>query len=436
MGIAGDMLMGALLELVPDKNDFINQLNTIGIPKVTVTVNESVKCGIVGTHVNVSIDGEEEHSHDIKHEGHDHQKEYLETHNHEVHMHEAHSHNEAHIHNEGHAHAEAHNHNEVHSHHAAHHHHASMPAIHEIIDNLQVSDNVKKDVLAIYQIIAEAESKVHGKPVSDVHFHEVGMMDAIADITGCALLIEQLEVDKIIASPVKVGFGQVKCAHGILPVPAPATANILIGIPSYAGNIRGELCTPTGAALLKYFVSEFTNMPVMTIEKLGYGMGNKDFDAANCVRAIIGNTQQQSSDQVIELSCNIDDMTAEEIGYATEVLLKNGALDVYTTPIGMKKSRPGILLSVMCKQDNKENMVNLLFRHTTTIGIREYNCNRMILERNESVIDSPYGSIRVKESAGYGIKKQKLEYEDLRKAAEEAGVSIREIKERVKNSKS
>ncbi len=452
MGIAGDMLMSALLELVPDKNVFLNKLNTIGIPNVVVSAEESIKCGITGTHVAVLIKGEEEHSQDINHDGprhhthheslnehiyhrHAHDEQTHDEHTHDEHTHDEHT-QDKNTHKE-HIHYEHRNPENIHPEHAHKEHthrHTSMLDICEIISNLQIPEVVKKDVVAIYQIIAEAESKVHGKKVSEVHFHEVGMMDAIADITGCALLLHELEIDKIISSPVNVGFGQVKCSHGILPVPAPATANILIGIPCYAGNIKGELCTPTGAALLKYFTSTFSNLPPMTIVKIGYGMGKKDFEAANCVRAFMGEIDKKS-DEIIELSCNIDDMTAEEIGYAMEVLLKNGALDVFTTPIGMKKSRPGILFSVLCKEENKEKIANLMFYHTTTIGIREYSCNRMIMERVERIIDSSFGQIRVKESSAYGLKKEKLEYEDLRKVAENTGRSILEIKGMIKYSK-
>ncbi len=454
MGIAGDMLMSALLELVPDKNVLLNKLNAIGIPNVMVSAVESIKCGITGTHVNVLIKGEAEHSQDVDYNGQHHpiqhdslnkdtqhedthhvytQDEHTQDeHTHHEHTQDEHTHNgytqDEHTHHE-HTHHE--NIHPEHTHDKHSHHHTSMPDIYEIVSKLKIPDVVKKDVVAIYQIIAEAESKVHGKKVSEVHFHEVGMMDAIADITGCALLIHDLAIDEIISSPVNVGFGQVKCSHGILPVPAPATANILIGIPCYAGNIKGELCTPTGAALLKHFASKFSNMPPMTIVKIGYGMGKKNFEAANCVRAIMGEINNKTN-EIIELSCNIDDMTAEEIGYAMEVLFKNGALDVFTTPIGMKKSRPGILFSVLCKEETRERMANLMFYHTTTIGIREYRCNRMIMERVERIIDSSFGQIRVKDSSANGIKKEKLEYEDLRKIAENTGRSILEIKEMIK----
>ncbi|MBD5395514.1 MAG: nickel pincer cofactor biosynthesis protein LarC [Lachnospiraceae bacterium] len=379
MGAAGDMLMAALLELHPDREDFIKRLNHIGIPHVSIEAMPSEKCGISGTHMQVVIKGQEEGE-------------------------EAHSHHHEHA-------------------------HMSMQEIMEIVDGLQVSKWVKDEVQNIYQLIAQAESKVHGKDVTEIHFHEVGMMDAIVDITGCVMLIQELNVDKIVASPVNVGFGQVKCAHGILPVPAPATALLLQGIPCYAGNIEGELCTPTGAAILKYFTNEYGRMPQMTIEKIGYGFGKKDFEAVNCIRAILGETESED-DQIVELCCNLDDMTPEEIGYAAELFLEEGALDVFTTAIGMKKGRPGVMLTVTCRAIWKEEMAELIFKHTTTIGIRESFHNRMVMERKEYVKESKYGKVRMKECTGYGITKTKPEYEDLREIALETGLSLREIKEK------
>lgn len=261
MGAAGDMLMGALLELVPDRKKFLKKLNQAGIPGVRIEAQKSVKCGITGTHMEVLINGEEEESLDLSSE--------------EGNAHSGHSH----VHFHGHDH---------HEHGHGHHSHFSMEDITGIIDGLHVDNKVKEDVKNIYQIIAQAESQVHGRPVSEVHFHEVGAMDAVADITGCAMLFHELGAERIIVSPVTTGYGQVWCAHGILPVPAPATALILQGIPCQAGRIEGELCTPTGGALLKYFATEYGRMPQMVMEKIGYGMGKKDFQAANCIRAILG----------------------------------------------------------------------------------------------------------------------------------------------------
>ena len=287
MGAAGDMLMGALLELVPDRKKFLKKLNQAGIPGVRIEAQKSVKCGITGTHMEVLINGEEEESLDLSseegnaHSGHSH----VHFHGHDHHDHHTH---QEHTHHHMHQKEAMDGEKPVHEHVHGHHSHFSMEDITGIIDGLHVDNKVKEDVKNIYQIIAQAESQVHGRPVAEVHFHEVGAMDAVADITGCAMLFHELGAEQIIVSPVTTGYGQVWCAHGILPVPAPATALILQGIPCQAGRIEGELCTPTGGALLKYFATEYGRMPQMVMEKIGYGMGKKDFQAANCIRAILG----------------------------------------------------------------------------------------------------------------------------------------------------
>lgn len=380
MGVAGDMLMSALTELLPEPEQFITRMSQIGIPHVSYKREKSEKCGIVGTHIEVSVDGEVEGGY---------------------HHHEEHAH---------------------------HHAHRSMADIEHIIEHLQTSDWVKEQAMAVYRLIAEAESRVHGREVSQIHFHEVGAMDAIADIVGVCLLIEELHPDRIIASPIHVGSGQVHCAHGILPVPAPATSLILQGVPIYSGEIKGELCTPTGAALLKHFAEEFIPMPLLQIEKTGYGMGHKDFPVANCVRALYGR-QQEKAEEICELSCNMDDITGEELAYAMKLLLEHGAREVFTTPIGMKKNRPGILLTCLCDADKRQDMLEVIFRNTTTIGVREKPVRRYTLQRRIEECETPYGKVRVKVSEGYGTIQRKPEYDDLAQLAAQQQVSIRRIRE-------
>ncbi len=324
MGAAGDMLAAALLELIPEPEKFMEELNGLGIPGVSVCREASVKCGITGTHLFVKVHGEEEESLDVSH----HEEESLDVSHHEEH---------------------AHGHDHTHS-----HHHGSLHEIEHIVrSHLNLPEKVQEDVMAVYGLIAEAESKVHGRPVTEIHFHEVGAMDAVADITAVCLLMNRIAPEQVIVSPVHVGSGQVRCAHGILPVPAPAAAYILRDVPIYGGKIKGELCTPTGAALLKHFADHFGEMPVMKTTAIGYGMGKKDFEAANCVRAMLGETSSET-DEICELSFNVDDMTGEAVGFAMERLFEAGALDVYTVPIGMKKNRPGILVRVMCRESEKE----------------------------------------------------------------------------------
>ena len=437
MGAAGDMLMAALFELCPDKEGFLKKMNRLGIPGVQVEAQPAVKCGITGTHMEVKVFGEEEESHDASDDGHGHAHE--DSHVHECgHTHENYHdhecvHDSEHNHDHGCGHAHEHNHDRgcvqthEHSHDHAHHHHASMAGISHIISHLDLPDQVKRDMECVYGLIAEAESHAHGMPVDQIHFHEVGSMDAVADIAGVCLLLHDIGAEQIIASPVHVGSGHVHCAHGILPVPAPATAHILQGIPAYSTQVKGELCTPTGAALLKHFVKEFGGMPVMATSKIGYGMGKKDFERANCVRAFLGETAADGS-EVVELSCNLDDMTPEAIGYVKELLFEAGALEVYTIPVGMKKNRPGILLTCMCRHDQEETMTALLFKHTTTLGIREHISRRFTLNREIREIETSYGTVREKISSGYGIIRRKLEYEDLAEIAHRQGMSLEEVK--------
>ncbi len=438
MGAAGDMLGAALAELLPDdaRDAFASELNAAGIPGVHVSLDPSVKCGITGTHLTVTVNGTEE-----KEGGH------------------SHSHDHSH-----------HDHSHDHSHSRDHHHdhsHRSLHDIHHIIDDLKLPEAVRTDILAVYRLIAEAESKAHDKPVSEIHFHEVGTMDAIADIASVCLLLHKLAPDQIIASPIHVGSGQVKCAHGILPVPAPATAYILKDIPIYSGSIQGELCTPTGAALLKHFVTRFDQMPLMTPASTGYGMGTKDFPAANCVRAILGESfaenqpaipgesfAENQPETICELSCNVDDMTGEDIAFAIETFLQNGALDAFTVPCTMKKGRPGVLVTVLCKDPDQKQMTRLILQHTTTLGVRSAIKKRWILSRTKSetvipddilanvtVPDKPAGSkaqelkttgndctIRSKTSTGFGITRNKYEHDDLEKIARTYGLTLAQVR--------
>ena len=382
MGAAGDMLTAALLELITDRQSFVDRVNGLGLPGVHVEAEPSVKCGITGTHMKVAVDGEEEESLD------------------------AHSHPHEHEH---------------------HHHHASVADIEALIDRLAVSERVKADAKAVYALIADAESRVHGQPVSEIHFHEVGTMDAVTDVVSVCLLMEMIAPDEVIASPVHVGSGHVRCMHGVLPVPAPATALILMDVPTYGGQIRGELCTPTGAALLKHFVSRFGDRPVMKTQAIGYGMGKKDFEQANCVRAFLGESEDKR-EPVTKLECNLDDMTGEGIGFAIEQLFEAGAKDVYTQPIGMKKSRPAVLLTVICLPDDADRLAEVMMKHTATLGIRRQDMSRYVLERWIETVTTDFGEIRVKHAAGMGVERSKPEYDDMAALARKNGVSLETIR--------
>ena len=390
MGAAGDMLAAALLELLPDPEGFVARLNGLGLPGVEFRREPSVKCGVTGTHLSVLVRGAEEDE-------------------------AMHSHGHGHDHEHG---------------HGGHHHSGMHDIEHLVREHMSLPEPVREDVLAVYGLIAQAESHTHGVPVPEIHFHEVGTLDAVADVTAVCLLMRELAPDQVVVSPVHVGAGQVRCAHGILPVPAPATAYILRDVPIYGGAIRSELCTPTGAALLKHFATRFGDMPAMKVQAVGYGMGKKDFEAANCVRAMLGQSGD-GTDVMLELSCNVDDMTAEALGFAMEKLFQAGAREVYTVPIGMKKSRPGTLLRVICPESGREAALGALFRLTTTIGVREAVTRRYVLDRREEVVDTPCGPVRRKISSGYGVSRTKYEYEDLARIARERDMSLEEAEKMV-----
>lgn len=374
MGCAGDMLTAALLELHPDKDDFLRRMNAALGGKAVLSASPDSKCGLRGTHVTVLINGDEE--------------------------------------------GEATRH---------HHEHTSISEILSFIDSVPLEVKVREDTKKVYSLIAEAESRVHGHPIENVHFHEVGSLDALADVLSVCTLMHELAPERILASEVNVGSGTVRCAHGVLPVPAPATELILRGVPIYSGQIKSELCTPTGAALLKYFVWKFGAMPTMQIENAGCGTGKKDFECANVVRAFIGETTDEG-DRIIELACNLDDMTPEELSFAMEELFTLGALDVYFTSIGMKKSRPGVKLTCMCRERQRKQMLECIFKHTTTLGVREYVCKRYELGRSEKTVRTQDGEVRVKISSGYGAVREKAEYEDLAALARKSGKTIAQIR--------
>ena len=267
---------------------------------------------------------------------------------------------------------------------------------------------------------------MHGHPIEHIHFHEVGTLDAIADVVGVCTLMHDIAPDRVLVSPVHVGCGEVRSAHGVLPVPAPATALILRDVPIYGGAIRGELCTPTGAALLKHFARGFGDMPAMTLEKVGCGMGTKDYEWANCLRAMLGRTEEATG-EVAELSCNLDDMTGEEIGFALERLRDAGALDAWTQAIQMKKDRPGTLLCCLCPAGREGEFARLMLRHTTTIGVRCRTLRRYTLQREAVALDTPWGPVRGKRSRGYGVDRTKPEFDDLTDIARREGISVREV---------
>ena len=455
MGAAGDMLSAALFELLSGKEqeDYLSAMNHLGLDGVSVQAERSEKCGITGTHMAVLVDGSEEadipaHAHDSQ-GGHEHEHMQTNTHFHTC----AHGLRQENDHSHACAHDTEHTHDYMPDHDHAHvhtHHHHALAEIHEAIWNLNLPDTVKTDAQQVYRLLAEAESHAHGVEVEQIHFHEVGEKDAIADIVSVCLLMRMIRPDKVIASPAATGSGTVRCAHGLLPVPAPATAYILkkMQIPCLAGTEDGELLTPTGAALTGFFADAFGTMPEMTLDGIGYGMGKKDFSRANCVRALLGQTASGEDkldgarDEISELSCNLDDMTPEDLSFAVDRLFEAGALDVFTTPAGMKKSRPGVILSALCHREQKASVIKAFFAYTTTLGIREKICQRYIMKSSFETVTlsrADFGtsapedrqktvSIPVKISKGYGTVQRKPEFERVAEAAEKFGVPTAEIR--------
>ena len=410
MGVAGDMLMAALWEAAGSRPELIERLNAMGVPGLHVEAERAESCGIHGTHMKVEIYGAEESEHN-HHDHHDHD----------------HGHHEHHDHHHDHEH---------HHHHHEHHHHG-IDDVKEMLDSLNISGNARENAKKVYDIIAAAESTVHGVDMKHVHFHEVGSLDAVADVAGCCMLIDEIGADRIVVSPVNTGSGSVKCAHGILPVPAPATELILRGVPWYQAGVESELCTPTGAAIIKRFAHEFGPMPPMTVEMTGYGIGTKRFEnRANCVRVFLGEEvcggqDGKHDDEVFELSANVDDMTGEDAGFAIEKLIEEGALDAYAEPIIMKKSRPALKLCCICREKDRKHMAETMFRCTSSIGIREQRLGRYTLKRREVTGEVSGIAVSAKISEGYGVRRVKAEFESARRLAEYKGMTLEEARETI-----
>ena len=427
MGAAGDMLMAALYELLDDKQAFLDTMNCLGLPGVRVEAQAAATCGIAGTHMAVTVHGQEEtegnipaesshphvYSHDADHD-HDHGHEHHHEHGHDL---EHYDHDHGHDHHHDHDHGAGHH----------HHHHATPEHIGELLDSLPLPEEVRRRARRVYDAIAQAEAKAHGCPVGDVHFHEVGALDAVADVAGVCYALYLLAPERVVVSPIHVGSGTVRCAHGVMPVPAPATANLLSGVPVYGGAVQGELCTPTGAALLTSFADAYGPMPVMVTRAVGVGIGTKQFEQANCVRAFLGETAEEANGEILELVCNIDDMTPEALSFAAARLLEAGALDVYTTPGTMKKGRPGHVLTVLCAPEKENALARRVLAETTTNGLRVRRCGKYFLAPGAGMVQTQWGPVKLKLARGYGITHVKPEFEDAAELARKHGVPYQAV---------
>lgn len=367
-GISGNMTLGALLEIVGDENYLLEELKKLNLDGYKIEISKKAKNGITGTYVDVVL----EHEH--------------------------------------------------------HHEHRNLYDVNKIIEESLIDKRSKELAKKIFIRVAKAESKVHNKPLEEVHFHEVGAIDSIIDIVGTAILINKMNPDKIISSVVNDGYGFIECAHGTMSVPVPATSEIFANsnVKFRQIDIDTELVTPTGAAIIAELADEFTILPAMITEKIGWGAGSKDLKIPNILKVYYGEMQNQTEEFTV-METNVDDCTGELLGYTSEKLFKNGAIDVFYTPIFMKKNRPAYRLSVACKKEDMLKLQNIIFRETTTIGIRYRFESRTELGREMVEIDTKYGKIKAKKVINNGETYVYPEYENIKEVAEKNNIPLKEL---------
>ena len=396
-GISGNMVLGALTEIIGDEQYLIEELKKLNTDGYKIEISKKVKNGITGTYVDVIVDGKDEygHEHHIHEHHHEHEHEHEDEHEHEHHH---------------------------------HHEHRNLNDINKIISESTLEEKTKELAKRIFTRVAKAESKVHDKPLEEVHFHEVGAIDSIVDIVGTAILINKINPDKIISSIVNDGYGFIECAHGKMSVPVPATSEIFAsrGVKFRQIDIDTELVTPTGAAIIAELAEEFTTLPAMETKKIGWGAGYKDLDIPNILKVYYGEMQEKNENFVV-METNIDDCSGEVLGYTSEILFQNGALDVFFTPIFMKKNRPAYRLTVACKKEDMFRLQNIIFRETTTIGIRYRFEARTELGREIVEIDTKYGKLKAKKVVNNGEEYIYPEYESMKKLAKESNIPIKEL---------
>lgn len=379
-GISGNMTLGALTEIIGDENYLLEELKKLHIEGYHIEISKKVKNGITGTYIDAILENEEHHHH----------------------------------------------HNEEEHHH--HHEHRNLEDINKIIDNSVLDEKVKELSKKIFMRVAKAESKVHNEPLNEVHFHEVGAIDSIIDIVGTAILINKINPDRIISSVVNDGYGFIECAHGTMSVPVPATSEIFANseVKFRQIDIDTELVTPTGAAIIAELAESFTTLPTMEIKKIGWGTGSKELKIPNVLKVYYGETQEPKDDIVV-METNIDDCSGEIFGYTQELLFKNGALDVFYTPIYMKKNRPAYRMTVVCKKEDKAKLQNIIFKETTTIGMRYRYEYRTELDRELIDIDTKYGKIKAKKVTANNETYIYPEYESIKEIAIKNNIPLKEL---------
>lgn len=416
-GISGDMLLGALVDAGVDGAALISELSKLNVEGYTLSFEKKAKSGIGGTDAHVDLESDGHDHHHLEEENHHH------GHNHDEHTGGAHEHED-----HGHAHDNNHNHNEQHEHH--HHLSRNYADIKHIIESSNLSEKVKELSKKIFYEIAAAEAKVHMKPVDEVHFHEVGAVDSIVDIVGVCICLDMLGVDQVYVSELHDGKGFIRCQHGIIPVPVPAVMEMLkgSGIPLIQEDVNTELVTPTGFAIAKCVAESFGAMPPMDISSVGYGFGKRETGRFNALRAVVGEAKEKSSlEELVVLETNIDNMSGEVLGYTMERLFTEGALDVFHTPIYMKKNRPAVMLSVITRADKEQLMADILMSETTTLGIRRYAISRYVMNREILKVNTKYGEVRLKKAWSDSVVKYSPEYEDCAECARRGNVPVKDV---------
>ncbi len=423
-GISGDMTVAALLDLGADEGILRKALDSMPLTGFEIVISRVKKAGLEVCDFNVKLCGE--------HENHDHDMEYLHGHeNNGGHdYHDGNVQNNEHKHNHGHGRHHGHEHNSEHGHHHIHEH-RGMPEIREIIEQTDMSAGAKKTALKIFEILALAEAKAHGTSVDKVHFHEVGAVDSIVDIVAAAVCIDNLDVTEVIVPYLCEGRGTVRCQHGILPIPVPAVANIvqMNCLPMRLIDVYGELLTPTGAAIVAAIKSKDRLPRQFTINRIGMGAGKRNYERPSILRIMQIHTEPEKiEDRIYKLEANIDDCTGEMLGHAMERLFENGAADVSYMPVFMKKNRPAYLLTVICTEEAADRLESIIFRETTTIGIRKIKMERTVLERNIESILLPVGEMKAKRCVlPDGTVRKYPEYETVAELAGKTGKSMQEI---------
>ena len=414
-GISGDMHLGALIDAGVDQNFLISELKKLPVKDYSVEVSRAIRKGIEGTLVTVKLLNNNSDTWEHHESGDSAEKSSEHPHEHTHHDHQ-----------HGHAHHHSHKH-------PSDHEHRNLHDIEKIVNESSLSEKVKTRALNMFRHIAEAEAKIHGKTIEEIHFHEVGAVDSIVDVVGAAIGIEYLNPDIIMASSVELGGGFVKCAHGLMPVPAPATSEILKGIPVKTGAVPFETTTPTGAAILAANVEKFTDNLNFTLQKTAYGIGQRDTEIPNVLRVYLGESSEkgisaETQQDAVMIECNIDDMNPEFFTYVVEKLFEMGADDVFLTPIIMKKGRPANKLSILAGNDLEDTLIQFVLTNTSTIGIRKYSVIKNMLERKTESVTTRFGKVKIKTVYHNGkILRSKPEYADCVSLAQKHNLSLYEI---------